>query len=46
MDAAVTIAVALVLAVIAWKVLQGFIKMAAIVVILAFAAYLYFQGVI
>ena len=46
MDAAVTVGVALVLAVIAWKVLSGLIKFAAIVCIVAFAAYLYFQGVI
>ena len=46
MDAVVTTGVALVLAVIAWKVLSGLIKFAAIICIVAFAAYLFLQGVI
>lgn len=44
MDAVVTTGVALVFAVIAWKVLKGLIKFGAIVLIVAFAVYLYSQG--
>ena len=40
----VTIIVALVLAVVAWKVLTGIIKVGAIVLIVGGAAFLYTQG--
>ena len=46
MEALVPVAVALVLAVIAWKVLKGLVKIAVIVCIAALAGYFYLQGAI
>lgn len=40
----ITIAVAIVLAIVAWKVIKGLIKFAAIAVILGGAAFVYTQG--
>ncbi len=46
MEQFIPIAIALVCAVIAWKVFKGMVKIASIVVLFAVAGALYWQGVI